>query len=82
MKEEMLIYISRQLEIAIDMLERQQKEPTNRMGRPTKEDIVLRYRRSHPTASKRSCAKVTGLSEKTVRKHWDLYESISMQMDS
>ena len=74
MQDELLIYISKQLNMAIEILKRQEKQPTNKIGRPTKEHIVVRYRQSYPNASKRSCARATGLSTKTVRKHWESYQ--------
>ena len=74
MKDEMLHYISKQLAVAISMLEKQQREPTNKIGRPTKGHIVLGYRESYPESSRRGCARATGLSIKTVSKYWNQYD--------
>lgn len=43
----------------------------NLNGRPTKAEIVKRYREVHPEASKYRCAKDTGLDPKTVRRWWE-----------
>ena len=81
MKDEMLQYISRQLTVAISMLEKQQREPTNKIGRPTKEHIVIGYRESYPEASRRGCARATGLSIKTVSKYWNLYNEVPLEKE-
>ena len=40
-------------------------------GRPTKRDIVLRWRLDHMDGSKKACVRDTGLSKTTVSKWWD-----------
>jgi hypothetical protein len=44
---------------------------TNSSGRPTKENIVKKYKLEHPNSSRYKCAKDTGLDYKTVSKWWD-----------
>ena len=73
MNEQLLILISRQLDELTEMLVKQQKVPQGKMGRPTKEHIVIRYRECYPEVGKRRCSRDTGLSIKTVSKYWDLY---------
>jgi len=71
MNEEMLVHITRQLDILIELLSDKEKQKTmGKMGRPTKEQIVKRYQESYPSSSKRKCVRVTGLNPRTVRKYW------------
>jgi hypothetical protein len=72
--EELLRYIAYQLEELNRNLGIQNNKKTKRdkQGRPTKEHIVRRYRMSNPEGKKMQCARVTGLSIKTVSKYWDI----------
>lgn len=79
MDRELLMYISRQLDAVISILGKRQRKPTRRKGRPTKEHVVMGYRRHHPEASKKSCARVTGLSFKTISKYWDVVKENSVK---
>lgn len=72
MEEKMLMLISKQLERITAMIEKRQGNYGGKMGRPTKEHIVIQYRISYPEARKMQCARATGLSIKTVSKYWDL----------
>ena len=71
-QEELLREISEQLDEVMSMLAKQEPREVHKIGRPTKEDIVMRYRRKYPNDSKTSCVRATGLSIKTVSKYWDL----------
>lgn len=52
----------------------------NKDGRPTKESIVRKWQEENPEGKKASCIKETGLSKKTVYKHWnDALNNISRQ---
>jgi len=76
MNEQLLVLISKQLEEINAMLtkqEQRQGQSQGKMGRPSKEHIVVRYRKSHPNGKKMECAKLTGISIKTVSKYWDVY---------
>ena len=77
MEEQLLLLISRQLEEIHVMLTRQQEEGKipKRLGRPTKEHIVFRYREKYPNGKKMECVKATGISIKTVSKYWDSYNT-------
>jgi len=72
MEEQMLIMISKQLEELTTLLGKQKKSSQGKLGRPTKEHIVIRYRENYPKAKKMACARATGLSIKTVSKYWDM----------
>ena len=73
MQEQMLLFIAKQLEEIIKMLEKQEgKESTGKIGRPTKGHIVALYRTNYPEATKTQCVRSTALSIKTVSKYWDL----------
>ena len=75
MQEQMLLFITKQLEEIVRLLEKQENKGTaGKIGRPTKEHVVLRYRENYPVARKTECTKATGLSIKTVSKYWDLYK--------
>jgi len=79
MNEQLLLLISKQLEEINAILVRQEQRNTKKnaqgkMGRPTKEHIVLKYRGMYPNNRKMQCTRATGLSIKTVSKYWDLYE--------
>lgn len=39
-------------------------------GRPSKQAIIVEWRRQHPTGSKAECIAATGISKPTVYKHW------------
>lgn len=43
----------------------------NKGGRPSKENEVKQWRQLHPDGTKAQCIKDTGISKKTVYKHWD-----------
>jgi len=81
MNEQLLMLISKQLEEINAMLVRQerQKNAQGKMGRPTKEHIVTRYRKRYPTGKKMECARATGISIKTVSKYWNSYVDIDLQ---
>ena len=70
-QEELLREISEQLDEVMSMLAKQEPREVHKIGRPTKEHIVMRYRKNNPDASKTSCVRETGLSIKTVSKYWD-----------
>ena len=70
-QEEILRDISKQLDEVMNMLAKQEPQASHKIGRPTKEDIVMRYRRKYPDDSKTSCVRATGLSIKTVSKYWE-----------
>ena len=76
MQEEILVTMSKQLEEIINLLnmfgERLQKNSHGRIGRPTKDYIVARYRKYKPNATKMQCVRDTKLSIKTVSKYWKL----------
>ena len=69
--EELLLLISKQLNIVIGMLLDKKENAPRKKGRPTKENIVIKYRNSYPNARKMQCARATGLSIKTVSKYWE-----------
>lgn len=72
MNEQLLMLISKQLEEISAMLIKQQVKG-GKMGRPSKEHIVVRYRKNYPEGRKTDCARITGISIKTVSKYWDLH---------
>ena len=74
MQEELLMLISKQLEEIIGVIGTQRKERWGKVGRPTKEHIVKKYRKAHPDSWKMQCVRTTGLSIKTVSKYWDAVE--------
>ncbi len=41
-------------------------------GRPTKEKIVIEWRKNNPLGTKYACTKETGLSKNTVKKWWNI----------
>jgi len=71
MSEQLLMLISKQLEEINAILTKQQLK-TGKLGRPDKKQIVMRYRENYPTGKKMECARVLGISIKTVSKYWDL----------
>ena len=75
MDEQILIWISKQLEEIHTMLVRQQQgeETGGKMGRPNKRHLVMQYRRCYPKGKKMECVKLMGISIKTVSKYWDSY---------
>ena len=73
MQEQMLLFIAKQLEEIMKILEKQEnKASVGKVGRPTKEHVVLRYRENSPTGTRTDCTRATGLSIKTVSKYWNL----------
>ena len=72
MEEQILMRISQQLEALTMLLEAGEKKPWGKMGRPTKEHIVIRYRMGYPQGKKMECVRATGLSIKTVSKYWNM----------
>lgn len=57
---------------SLALLNEERGEPLQ--GRPSKEEIVIEWRRNnHPYGSKADCIRETGLSPKTVYRHWDKY---------
>jgi hypothetical protein len=72
MSEQMLMLISKQLEEISALLNKQQLK-TGKIGRPSKKHIVMRYRENYPTGRKMECAKMLGISIKTVSKYWDVH---------
>ena len=72
--EEQLKYISNLLEEINRNLSMHNNKNKKReqMGRPTKEHIVKRYRKTYPEGRKMQCSRTTGLSIKTVTKYWDI----------
>jgi len=82
MQEQMLLLIAKQLEEIMKILGKQKnKESVGKMGRPTKEHVVLRYRANYPVSKKMECKRATGLSIKTVSKYWDLYTDVEKEKD-
>lgn len=75
MQEQILKLISKQLDEVISMLSSHKKENWGKVGRPTKEHIVRKYRQKHPDSWKMQCVRITGLSIKTVSKYWDKVEA-------
>ena len=75
MEEKLLQKLSDQLDLIMEMLERNQPKKkrirTGKMGRPTKKHIVVRFRKNHPDEGKMECIKRTGLAIKTVSKYWE-----------
>ena len=76
MEEQMLIYISKQLDELTSLLTTKEvaKEKT-RAGRPEKKHIVFRFRDKYPNSSKTQCVRMTELSIKTVSKYWDDWDA-------
>jgi len=74
MNEQLLLLISKQLEEINAMLLKQQRigKVQGKTGRPSKKYIVMRYRKAHPNGKKMECARVMGISIKTVSKYWDI----------
>ena len=72
MDEDLLKKVSRQLDVVMDMLAKKNQpgQPVKR-GRPTKEHIVVGYRKRNPDAHKMKCAREARLSIKTVSKYWN-----------
>jgi len=71
MQEQILRLISKQLEEVISLIGTHKKEHWGKVGRPTKEHIVRKYRQKYPDSWKMQCVRTTGLSIKTVSKYWD-----------
>ena len=73
MNEQLLMLISKQLEEISIMLVKQQQngESRGKTGRPSKKHIVMRYRKAHPVGKKMECARLMGISIKTVSKYWE-----------
>lgn len=42
-------------------------------GRPSKEEIIIKWREDNPYGSKADCIRETGLSKPTVYRHWEKY---------
>ena len=78
MEEKLLLKLSAQLDDIMMMLERNQKKDKRKypvkIGRPSKEHIVVSHKRKYPSDSKMDCVRSTGLSIKTVSKYWNQVE--------
>jgi len=77
-QEQALLLIAKQLEEIIAILEKQESaktESVGKIGRPSKERIVFRYRDNYPSARKSDCVRATGLSIKTVSKYWASWDT-------
>ena len=48
----------------------------NKDGRPTKKDVVLKWKKDNPAGRKAECIKETGLSKGTVYKWWNSNENL------
>ena len=71
MEEQLLINISKQLERLIDMHTELPRKQQSKIGRPSKEHVVTKFRESYPNFTKAQCVEVTGLTIKTVSKYWN-----------
>lgn len=81
MQEQILMRISNQLEEIARMVGAQRKEHWGKVGRPTKEHIVRKYRKKYPDSWKMQCVRTTGLSIKTVSKYWDMIDEEERRED-
>jgi len=72
MNEKLLVLISRQLEEIRTMIAKQQQGQLQReIGRPNKKYMVMKYCKCYENGTKVDCARTTGISIKTVSKHWN-----------
>ena len=71
MQEKMFTKILQQLDEIKGMLNGKPGK-RDRIGRPTKKHIVVKFREDYPDSKKIQCVRKTGLSIKTVSKYWDL----------
>jgi hypothetical protein len=71
-QEEILLLIAKQTEEMVKLLEKRQRKNVGKPGRPSKEYLVIQYRKKYPDAKKMDCVRATKLSIKTVSKYWNL----------
>lgn len=60
----------------------QKKNPSAKVGRKPKKDIVRKWQAEHPNGTKAACARETGITEKTVYKWWGVQETRDITFDS